>query len=360
VTKRKEKNSREKESVEDKVFTNMPKELEKKFLKLCKKYKISKKTLTGSFQNLIIKFIELTIKVLFDKEDLKVLVELIEYINSNTEKIFLDSNTIDKEVYKLMKNVINNAISINREKIKDALSSYLKSVSTKESTDTIIQTVLLNRDWYYGVLPLSKKRSIIDLIQVATDLFETMLENRNEMLFRYYFFDWVLKLGYLLEAYIKEILIVYLKSICVCKNDLLKRYNQVMRHLERRHFTLGAVLTELITLDKNFIKDKGWANLRNSIFHTSFELNYEINFQDRNITFIYNEKGVDKGKIITIVEFIDHFYYLTKICTTFNVVLLNFVENPNLELFRQLYNALYEETNKDDPFKDFQHPKFTF
>lgn len=360
MTKRKEKNPREKDSEEDNVFNNMPKELEEKFLILCKKYKISKKTLTDSLQNLIIKFIELTIKSLFDKEDLKILVELMEFINSNTEKIFLDSNTIDKEVYKLMKNIINNAISINREKIEDALSLYLKSVSIKESTDTIIQTVLLNRDWYYGVLPLSKKKSIIDLIQVATDLFETMLENRNETLFRHYFFDWVLKFGYLLEAYIKEILIVYLKSICVCKNDLLKIYNRVMRNLERRYFVLGAVLTELITLDKNFAKDKEWANLRNAIFHTSFELNYEINFQDRNIKFIYAEKGVDKEKIITIVEFINHFYYLPKICTTFNVVLLNFVENPNLELFRQLYNAIYEETSKDDPFKDFQHPKFTF
>ena len=360
MTKRKEKNPREKDSEEDNVFNNMPKELEEKFLKLCKKYKISKKTFTDSLQNVIIKFIELAIKSLFDKEDLKILVELMEFINSNAEKIFLDSNTIDKEVYKLMKNTINNAISIDREKIEAALSLYLKSVSIKVSTDTIIQTVLLNRDWYYGVLPLSKKKSIIDLIQVATDLFETMLENRNETLFRHYFFDWVLKFGYLLEAYIKEILIVYLKSICVCKNDLLKTYNRVMRNLEGRHFPLGAILKELINLDKIFAKDKEWANLRNAIFHTNFELNYEINFQDRNIKFIYSEEGIDKEKVITIVEFINHFYYLTKICATFNVVLLSFVENPNLELFRQLYNTLYEETSKDDPFKDFQHPKFTF
>ena len=360
MTKRKEKNSREKESEQDKVFTNMPKELEKKFLKLCKKYKISKKTLTGSFQNLIIKFIELTIKSLFDKEDLKILVELMEFINSNTEKIFLDSNVIDKEFYKLMKNTINNAISINREKMKEILSIYLKSVSIKESTDTIIQTVLLNRDWYYGIITLYNKNSIIDLIQVATDLFETMLENKNETLFRHYFFDWVLKFGYLLEAYIKEILIVYLKSICVCKNDLLNTYNRVMRNLERRYFTLGVVLTELVTLDKKFAKDKEWANLRNAIFHTSFVLNYEINFLDRKIKFIYTEKGAKIEKIMTVLDFINHFYYLTKVCTTFNVVLLNFVENPNLELFRQLYNALYEETSKDEPFKDFQHSKFTF
>lgn len=360
MTKRKEKNPREKNSEEDNVFSNMPKELEERFLRLCKKYKISKKTFTDSLQNIFIKFIELTIKSLFDKEDLKILVELIEFINSNTEKILLDTNTIDKEFYKIMKNAITNAISINRESIKDALSLYIKSVSMKVSIDAIIQTVLLNRDWYYGFFPLSKKKSIIDLIQVATDLFETMLENRNETLFRHYFFDWVLKFGYLLEAYIKEILIVYLKSICVCKNDLLKTYNRVMRNLEGRHFPLGVILKELINLDKNFVKDKEWANLRNAIFHTNFELNYDINFQDRNIKFIYSEEGVDKEKVITIVEFINHFYYLTKICTTFNVVLLNFVENPNLELFRQLYIALYEKTNKEDPFKDLHHPKFTF
>jgi len=83
--------------------------------------------------------------------------------------------------------------------------------------------------------------------------------------------------------------------------------------------------TVLITLDKNFAKDKEWANLRNAIFHTSFELNYEINFQDRNIKFIYAEKGVDKEKIITIVEFINHFYYLTKILRNIDRKLLIFL-----------------------------------
>lgn len=196
------------------------------------------------------------------------------------------------------------------------------------------------------------------MIQVATDLFETMLENRNETLFRHYFFDWVLKFGYLLEGYIKEILIVYLNSICICKNDNLNTYNLVMNELKRRHFTLGAVLTELTKFDSEAPKELAY--LRNAIFHTSFMLNYEINFQKRNITFIYTEKGVEKEKNMTIGEFINYFYYLTKICTTFNTVLLNFVENPNIKLFRQLYNALYGEKNKDDPFKDFQNLKFTF
>ena len=353
-----EKNLKEKNSEDDNLFSNMPKKLEENFFKLCKKYKISQKTLTGSFQNFFIKFFELGIKSLFDKEDLKILIELMEFVNSNREKVFLDTYVIDKEVYGLLKNTINKAISIDREKIEEVLRLYLKSIETKVSTDTIIQTVLLNRDWYYGVLSHSKKKSIIDLIQVATDLFETMLENRNETLFRHYFFDWVLKFGYLLEGYIKEILIVYLNSICICKNDNLNTYNLVMNELKRRHFTLGAVLTELTKFDSEAPKELAY--LRNAIFHTSFMLNYEINFQKRNITFIYTEKGVEKEKNMTIGEFINYFYYLTKICTTFNTVLLNFVENPNIKLFRQLYNALYGEKNKDDPFKDFQNLKFTF
>lgn len=360
MPKREEKDPKEKLPEENKIFSNLPKDLEKNIHKLFKKYKISKNTFANSSQKVIKKLLELIIKSLSRKEDRKIIVELMEFANSNIEKIFLDTNSIDKEVYKLFKNTINKAISINREKIKEILSLYLRSISNKESTDTIIQTILLNRDWYYGVLPLYKKKSITDLIQVANELFETILENRNETLFKHYFFDWVLKFGYLLEAYIKEILIVYLKSICVCKNDNLATYNQVMIKLKKRHFTIGAVLKELITLDKNFVKDKEWANLRNAIFHTNFELNYVINFQDRNIRFIFNEHKVDKVKILTIVEFINHFYYLTKLCNTFNVVLLNFMENPNMELFRQLYNALNEENYKNDLFKDFEHPKFTF
>jgi len=158
MTKRKSKILQENNSENDTLFNNMPEYLEKKYFQLLKKYKISKKTLEGSFQNFLIKFVRLGIKSLYDKEELKTLIECMEFININMEKILLNSDVVDKEVYDHMKNTINNGISINKEKIEEVLNSYLKSVSMKESIDTIIQTILLNRDWYYGFLSSFKKK----------------------------------------------------------------------------------------------------------------------------------------------------------------------------------------------------------
>ncbi len=115
-----------------------------------------------------------------------------------------------------------------------------------------------------------------------------------------YFFDWVLKFGYLIEAYLKECLIFQLRINCILHNF---NYNKILG----KRKTIGRILRKLKG-------DKTIAHYRNSIFHADFLLDYKVNFDERKVVF-KGESG--RKRELKINKFVSTFFSCYQVVYTY-------------------------------------------
>ena len=132
-----------------------------------------------------------------------------------------------------------------------------------------------------------------------SELLYKMIESNQKDQFQLYFYDWALKFGYLIEAYIKEFLISKLKLKCLINNE---DFNSIAN----KNQTIGQLLKTLET-------DNSLAFMRNAIFHTNFILEYHIDFDQRKIIF---KDWEGKTKNLDINEFVGIYFKLYQLIQT--------------------------------------------
>ena len=164
-----------------------------------------------------------------------------------------------------------------------------------------------------------------------------MIEKNQKDQFQLYFFDWVLKFGYLIEAYVKEFLNARLKLRCILnKEDYSKIAN--------KNQTIGQLLRTLKT-------DNSLAFIRNAIFHTNFILDYHIDYNKRKIIF---RDWEGKIKTIDINNFVGSYFRLFLFVQTeifaFSIFTIKINEKPlKLELQKQTDAVIEQFENIDVP-----------
>jgi len=282
----------------------LPKELNNKIKNFIKKHELN--GLTKDLENKkVIEFLSLffqTFAEIFfsDKEHTIFLFDILKYSILNFDKILLKSNLVDKELYKAVKDKINIALGKDREKLFEIYLAYKKSFKSKFPIEKIPESLLIYNKFGPKVLELAKKATFKKFFKEISSMFLNMIEENREEEFQLYFFDWVLKFGYIIEGYVKDILFTELRLDCLLnKRDFNK--------IAKKNNTIGKLLRTLEA-------DQTLAKYRNAIFHTTFIINYKLNLKDRKIIFI-DENGIEEE--MGILEFINLFFKLIQLVQTY-------------------------------------------
>lgn len=324
-----------------KFFSNMPKDLETDLDQLFKKYGIDEQIFKGSFFNMIENMIKFFLSALRDDNDASVIFNLIKYSSDYYHEMAFNAQFADKKFYKELKVKFEEAKKVNENIVVEIIEGYLETIINKVSLDNLKNSILIYRVLFTDLLDSAISEPLENFFEKIKNKFIELLETNKESEFKSYFFDWVLKFGYLIEGYIKEILIVYLKLCALCKDNTLNEYNRILKRERKHELSIGAVLYELKKLESEI--ENTLVNIRNSIFHTSFILDYKINVQERKLEF----QDRNKEKIsINIEEFINFFYYLEKIYNTFNILIIQLINVPNfIDLLREEWEKEKQKLN---------------
>lgn len=233
-------------------------------------------------------------------ESVKKLFKLIKIGLIQTDNPQLDSN-----LYKMFEEEFIKAVNKDLKKFNQISLVYMKKLDNKFPIEGIYQTLLIFKDAKDEIQKLSKTLDFKEFQAKFLELFEELIINNEEGQFLAYFFDWTLKFGYLIEAYVKEMLCMKLMIKNLVEN---KKYE----YLFERTPELGKILTYLKS-------DNTISKLRNAIFHSEFFLEYQIKWDKRII--IFNK---EKNKFeLSIKEFVGLFFLTTQLIFTFNFALIN-------------------------------------
>jgi len=339
ILKGKEKNSKVNKDNIKNIFDQFPKESKSKsFFEIIKNYRekfdfiLKKYGLFEKFKNLneetsfneLMNFLaEFAIRILFDKKGRKIFLKLIEEFLKSEESLIPTISIDAKDFYEKTKKNIKKAFDINEKKVFEIIISYFEIISKKVNIEIILNSLLITKDLNVQIKSLAENVPIKDFFEIIYNTFLEIIENNDEKQFKLYFFDWVLKFGYISEGYIKNILYFLLK--------LEYLFNNVdLSNIEKKFSTIGKIEKEL-EINQTLSK------YRNAIFHTSFILDYNLNFQERKI--IFQDFKVEKK--LDILEFISYFYKFVEIINVFDRLLLTFIPlsyklNPIKEIIDEL------------------------
>ncbi|MEE9378066.1 MAG: hypothetical protein V3V33_08525 [Candidatus Lokiarchaeia archaeon] len=233
-------------------------------------------------------------------KDINKLREIVHLFTDNFDKLAIGTGMIDKDLYQQINNIIKVSFEFNTKKFYILVGLFLSHIETKYPFHKLTYNLLFIRENYPEFYKLFKETPLSGLQNQIVSTLYKLIEEKQEDQFYDYFFDWVLKFGYLIEAYVKEILIFHQGLDYLLKN---KNFNEI----KKKDLTVG-------NLVRNLKADKTIALYRNSIFHTSFLLHYNINLEEKKITFL---DLYGKSKIITIEEFIAGYFKLLKVVFTY-------------------------------------------
>jgi len=216
-----------------------------------------------------------------------------------------DTRFVDPTLSKLFEEEFIKAAEKNLKTFNHISLTYMERLDNKFPVEGIYQTLLLFNDAKERIKQLSTNLGYKEFQIKFLELFEQLIINNEEAQFFSYFFDWTLKFGYFLEAYMKEML---------CTKLMIKNLleGKSYKYLFKRTPEMGKILTYLG-------KDKTVSRIRNAIFHSDFFLEYQINLDERLITF---RKGKFEYKL-SIKEFVSLFLIATQILNTYNFALIN-------------------------------------
>jgi len=311
----------------EKVLLNIPKVLEKKMDDLSEKYGLNVDLHNETWDSFYLKTGKILPELLKNKDDKKTLLNFATYMDENFEEFFLNPYDFDINFYSEIKSKIESAYEENSE-ITDTILifSHIK-LSEKYNYNRVIQSILIYRDIQEDIkeilhnMPLKGYSKDIEKIMIKL---QEYIEGSKEKEFKMYFFDYILKFGYLVEAYLKEIFIFYLKLCSIIDGTKDPSYEEIINLESRNLLTIGSVFHYLDNFDSE--TDNEITKLRNSIFHSSFMIDYKMNFEERKIIFYDRDQVIEKGA----EEIILLFDYCIKIIHTFYLILPKFWGVRNL------------------------------
>jgi len=266
-----------------------------------------------------------------DKEKALKFLEIIPRIYLNMEDILLESGEIDNDHYNSIRAKLKELDEIDVERTREICQSYLISIQKKFSIDSIAGNLLIFREKFTEILDLTFHTPLKDYEEKITSFLIDLIENKQKLTFENYFFDWVLKFGYVIESHIKEFLKFLVKADCIRDK---KEYDRIIA----KNRTIGKLLKLLET-------DSKLASYRNAIFHADFNLDYQIDYNQRKIIF-YNFDG--SQDILSIEEFVGNFFYIMRLIKTQQICIVLYFQRifqPELEKeFNELVVSLKNQT----------------
>lgn len=286
----------------EEIFKELPEDLRNRFLEIFKDFGNIEEfeTIKGkSIIDLMAVIMKESLKFFQDKQKLREFLNIVPDLILNYDKLIINSYIVDKEHYLDILNMLRIGYQFHKDKTIEICNSYISTLQSKYPIQKITYNILLFRDFAPNLYEVMENTPINEYEEKVSSLLFEMIKNNQEDQFQYYFFDWALKFGYLIEAYIKEFLISQLKLKCLLKNE---DFNKIADSNK----TIGQLL-------KTLRKENTLATIRNAIFHTSFIIDYHIDFDKRKIIF-KDLKG--KTKNLDINEFVGSYFKLFQLVQT--------------------------------------------
>jgi len=265
-------------------------------------------------------------------------IDKIKYYFENLPDFYsLLFNQISKQIlrdkeYNKFYEILSAAIKKNSKFSLDIISDYFKKQDIRLSTDEIQLSTLIYRKIGPDIFNAALNVSIKNLEKKISDIFTEFLLENQEQQFKIYFLDWILKLGYIIEGKIKDILLLKVRLKCI-----LEGYNYLKIYKTRRLYLMGNLL--------NYLNEKKiLARYRNAIFHTSFIIDYDIDYKKRKILFWEldgNAISFDIGEIVSL------FFELIEKIQNYEIILFSTIINQK-SIKELLKNSIQSEMNDQD------------
>lgn len=183
----------------------------------------------------------------------------------------------------------------------DITIHYLKKINSKFPFDKLINSLLIMMVITKEIADVPENTNFFEFRKQVLESFLYKIVDQDKERYDIYFFDWNLKLGYIIEGYFKEMLCMRL----MIKNLLNDKDNT---NLFRNTPTIGNIL-------KKLGEDIDQGIVRNAIFHSDFFLEYEINWGERLIKF--NSLKSEENREYSIKEFLTFFFETIQLVLTF-------------------------------------------
>lgn len=308
-------------NIREKVLLNIPKVLNKEMEGLSEKYELNVDLRNETWNSFYLKTGKILPDLLKNEDDKEILLNFASYIDENFEEFFLNPYDFDLNFYSEIKSKIESAYKENSEVTDEILIFSHRKISEKYNYNRVIQSILMYRDIKEEIKEILHKMPLRgyskDIEKIIVKLQE-FIEGCKEKEFKMYFFDYILKFGYLVEAYLKEIFIFYLKLCSIIDGTKNPSYKKIVNLESQNLLTIGSVFHFLDNYNSE--TDKEINKLRNSIFHSSFMIDYKLNFEERKFIFYDRDRVIEKSA----EELILLFDYCIKIAHTFYLILPKF------------------------------------
>ena len=111
----------------------------------------------------------------------------------------------------------------NKDLFNEILTDNFESSKNKISIEEVMGSLLITRDFFQKAEKLMKNTPMWFFYSKSDEIYDKMLKEYNETSFRIAMFDIIVKSGYILETYIKEICIFLIKGYSL-KNDNIRKF----------------------------------------------------------------------------------------------------------------------------------------
>jgi len=226
----------------------------------------------------------------------------------NLAKIILfeiEPPILNPNSFKVYKEEFIKAANHNLKEFNEITIHYLKKISTKFPFDKLINSLLVMMVTTKELADIPENTNFFEFKKQVLESFLHKIVGQDKERYDIYFFDWNLKLGYLIEGYFKEMLSMKL----MIKNLLNKKDNA---NIFRNTPTIGNIL-------KDLDEDIDQRIIRNANFHSDFFLEYEINWAERLVKFISLKP--EENREYSIKDFLTFFFETIQLVLTFGFAL---------------------------------------
>ncbi len=226
----------------------------------------------------------------------------------NLAKIILieiEPSILNPNAYKEYEEEFIKAANLNLIKFNEITIHYLKKINRIFPLDKLINSLLIIMVITKDFTDFPEDVNYFEFQKQVLESFLYKVIDQDKEQYDIYFFDWNLKLGYLIEGYFKEM---------QCMRLMVKKLlnDEDNNKLFRKTPTIGNILKELgEKMDQGII--------RNSIFHSDFFLEHEVNWEERLITF--NSLKLEEKREYSIKEFLTFFFETIQLVLTFGFAL---------------------------------------
>jgi len=284
--------------------------------------------------------LHLIIPLIHNKDKLVTLLEMIPELIIYLDILLMDELVINEEFYIESSILLERASDTDEIKTINIIDSFFQSFDGKYPFEKFTETIQLIHDFPHELVGLIKSTQSEEVgDKFSAKLFE-MIEQNQRGKFDYYLFDWILKFGYLIECYYKEVLIVIFKL-----SKLLS--NKSFENIPKSRLTVGRILYKLKI-------DSTLGLIRNAIFHSDFTIDYRVNIDNREIIF-KDRKGSEEK--LYLIDFFDIFIQIIQTIRSASFSFNFFLSRKRIEQFVQEFGS-YVQQLKDvnqDAFKNISY-----